>query len=285
MPDARRFVFHGHAAALSGRIVRVGEGTKAKLVKNAFIDLPAAALPAAGGRSSATLSRKQLTDAVVRSFVRFDSATVSSEGVFDDAKAHFEATLGKRAAAAPPGVMTRVSADVRGLDVGLKGHVHMIIKRVRGGFTSKKGAAGGETAIELTRDTGFDGNNVRFVDAQGKAYNLVVDIERDVFHAHHTFSALTSTPGSSALRKADDGTIHGAIVKPLAWKGREFPGSKVDADQPGAVSIPGFGRVFFGEIAIAPQMRRLTMVRVDLGSPIGGDFACADVMDNGSVSL
>ena len=86
MPDVRRFVFHGHAAALSGRIVRVGEGAKAKFVKNSFIDLPAAAIPAAGGRSSATLSSKHLTDAVVRSFVRFDSAVVFSEGVFEDAK-------------------------------------------------------------------------------------------------------------------------------------------------------------------------------------------------------
>ena len=175
MPDTRRFVFHGHAAALSGRIVRVGEGTKAKFVKNAFIDLPAAALPAAGGRSTARPSPKQLADATVRSFVRFDSATVSSEGVFEDAKGHFEATLGKRALDTL-GPMTRVSAEVRGLDVGLKGHVHMIIKRVRGGFTSKKGTAGGEAAIELSAETGFDGNSVRFVDAQGKAYSLVVGI-------------------------------------------------------------------------------------------------------------
>jgi hypothetical protein len=283
MPDTRRFVFHGHAAALSGRIVRVGEGTKAKFVKNAFIDLPAAALPSAGGRSSARLSRKQLVDSVIRSFVRFDSATVSSEGVFEDAKGHFDATLGKRASntLAP---MTRVSADVRGLDVGLKGHVHMIIKRVRGGFTSKKGTAGGEAAIELSKETGFDGHSVRFVDAQGKAYNLIVDIERDVFRTRHTFSALTAAPGGAALRRADDGAMHGTIVKPLAWKGPEFPGSTIDADRPGAVSVPGFGRVYFGEIALAPQLRRLTMVRVDLGSPIGGDFACADVMDNGSIS-
>ena len=283
MPDTRRFVFHGHAAALSGRIVRVGEGTKAKFIKNSFIDLPAAALPAAGGRSTARLSRKQLTDATVRSFVRFDSATASSEGVFEDAKGHFEATLGKRASStlAP---MTRVSAEVRGLDVGLKGHVHMIIKRVRGGFTSKKGTAGGEAAIELNKETGFDGNTVRFVDARGKAYNLVVGIERDVFHAHHTLSALAASSGGPALRRADDGAMHGTIVKPLAWKGQEFPGSTIDPDQPGAVSVPGFGRVFFGEISIAPQQRRLTMVRVALGSPVGGDIGCVDVMDNGSLS-
>ena len=144
--------------------------------------------------------------------MRFDSATVSSEGVFEDARGHFEATQGKRAAntLAP---LTNVSADVRGLDVGLKGHVRMIIKRVRGGFTSKKGTAGGEAAIELTKETGFDGNSVTFVDAKGKAYGLIVGIERDVFHTHHTFSALKAAPGGSALRRADDGAMHGTIVK------------------------------------------------------------------------
>jgi hypothetical protein len=284
MPETRRFLFHGHASALSGRIVRVGEGAKAKFVKNAFIDLPAAALPSTGGRSTATLSRKQLKDPVVRSFVRFDSATVSSEGGFDDGRSHFEATLGKRAASSLEPV-TRVSAEVRGLDVGLKGHVHMLVKRVRGGFTSKKGTGSGETAIELSKDTGFDGNTVRFVDAKGKGYNLTVGIDRDMFQGHHTFSALTAAAGGAVLRRADDGAMHGSVVKPLAWKGPAFPGATIDPAQPGAVSIPGLGRVFFGEIAVAPQSRRLTMLRVDLGSPIGGDFACADFMDNGSVSL
>ena len=284
MPDTPRFLFHGHATALSGRIVRVGEGTKAKLVKNGFIDLPAAALPSAGGRSSAKLSPRQLTDPVVRSFVRFASATVTSEGVFDDAQGHFEATLGKRASATLE-PRTRVSAEVRGLDVGLKGDVHMIVKRVRGGFTSKKGTAAGETAIELEKASGFDGNSVRFVDAKGKTYVLTVDIERDVFRNQHTFSAIAAGSRGAAFLRTGDGTMYGTIVKPLKWKGREFPGAAIDPDQPGIVSIPGLGRVFFGEIAVAPQSRRLTMIRIALGSPIGGDFACADVMDNGSVSL
>jgi hypothetical protein len=283
MADTQRFLFHGHATALSGRIVRVGEGAKAKVVKNAFIDLPAAALPAAGGRSTAKLSRKHLTDPVVRSFVRFDNATVSSEGVLDDARGHFEVTQGKRARSSLE-PMTRVSAEVRGLDLGLKAHVRMVIKRVRGGFTSKKGTSAGETAIHLTKETGFDGNRVTFVDENGQSYALTVGIARDMFDTHTTFSAITAASGA-ALARSDDGTAHGTVVKPLQWKGREFPGSAIDPEQPHTVSIPGFGRVFFGEITLAPQSRRLTMVRVDLGSPIGGDCACADVMDNGSVSL
>jgi hypothetical protein len=283
MADTRHFKFHGHAAALSGRIVRVGEGAKAKFIKNAFIDLPAAALPSAGGRSTAKLSRKNLTDPVVRSFVRFENATVSSEGVFDDARGHFEVTQGKRASTSLTPI-TKVSADVRGLDIGLKGYVRMTIKRVRSGFTSKKIIEAGETAIQLTSETGFDGNSVTFVDEKGKPYVLTVGIAREVFDTRDTFSAITAAP-NAALARSDDGAVHGTVVKPLKWKGREFPGSAIDPEQTHAVSIPGFGRVFFGEITMAPQSRRLTMVRVDLGSPIGGDCACADVMDNGGGSL
>ena len=283
MADNQRFKFHGHAAALSGRIVRVGEGTKAKFIKNAFIDLPAAALPATGGRSSARLSRKNLTDPVVRTFVRFENASVSSEGVYEEAKGHFEVTQGKRASNTLTPV-TKVSADVRGLDIGLKGNVRMTIKRVRGGFTSKKNMAAGESGIQLTRETGFDGNNVTFVDEKGKPYILTVGIAKELFDTHDTFSAITAAP-NAALARTDDGAAHGTVVKPLRWKGREFPGSAIDPERPNTVSIPGFGQVSFGEITMTPQSRRLTMVRLDLGSPIGGDCACADVMDNGGGSL
>jgi hypothetical protein len=283
MADNQRFKFHGHAAALSGRIVRVGEGTKAKFIKNAFIDLPAAALPATGGRSSAPRSRKNLTDPVVRTFVRFENASVSSEGVYEEAKGHFEVTQGKRASNTLTPV-TKVSADVRGLDIGLKGNVRMTIKRVRGGFTSKKNMAAGESGIQLTRETGFDGNSVTFVDEKGKPYILTVGIAKELFDTHDTFSAITAAP-NAALARTDDGAAHGTVVKPLRWKGREFPGSAIDPERPNTVSIPGFGQVSFGEITMTPQSRRLTMVRLDLGSPIGGDCACADVMDNGGGSL
>ena len=280
MPDTR-FHFHGHATALSGRIVRVGEGKSAKFVKNAFIDLPAAALQPSGGRSTAKLSKRQLTNPVIKSFVRFDSATVTSEGVYDDAKGHFEATLGKRPARSLE-PRTSVRAEVRGLDIGMKNEVHLIVRRVRGGFSSKKGVEAGETAIELTPDTGFDANSVRFVGADGKSYTLTVEVDREVFHKHHTLTALRAVPAAAAFARATDGTLHTTIVKPVAWKGREFPGSTIVG--PGELSIPGFGRVYFGEMAMSPTSRRLTMVRVNLGSPVGGDVAAADVMDNGSWS-
>ena len=35
MPISRRYMFHGHAAPLGGRIVRMGEGKDAKAIKDA----------------------------------------------------------------------------------------------------------------------------------------------------------------------------------------------------------------------------------------------------------
>jgi len=308
MPDARH-VFHGHAAALSGRIVRIGEGKKARFVKDAFIDLPAAALPTAGGRSTANISRRNLTHPFVRTFVRFKSATASSEGVFDDAKAHFAATLGKRARRLLP-ARTTVSAEIDGLEIGLKGSIRMRVARVAGGFTAQKGAADTDTSIQLNRETGFGGNSVTFVDADNRRYVLRVGVERDLFRTHDTFSRMTAAAakpafmrkfahvlhgagalarrgGKAALRlvKGDDGAVHGTVVKPLKWKGPAFPGATIDPERSNAVSIPGFGKVFFGEITLAPKSRRLTMIRLSFGSPVAGDAAAADVMDNGTVTV
>ncbi|HXB55398.1 MAG TPA: choice-of-anchor P family protein [Vicinamibacteria bacterium] len=50
-----------------------------------------------------------------------------------------------------------------------------------------------------------------------------------------------------------------------------------------AIKVPGFGDVFLGEYLITPSSRHLTMVRVHMGSPVGGVMVCGDVGGNGSV--
>ena len=311
MPDSRRYVFHGHAAALGGRIVRMGQDKGARIVKDGFIDLPASALTVAGGRSTARIDPSQLTHPDVKKIVRFEKATAFSEGIFDDVKGHFAVTQGQREESTLTATTT-VRAEVLGLQVGLQGdgNVRMVINGVRAGFTSRSGSAGGETPVQLEKDTGFDGNVVTFIDEKGKPFTLVVDIERDVFFEHDTFSGLTAAAGASKfLRKfghtlhlsslagskqlptapplirTDGGAVQGTIVKPIAWKGAAFPESRIDPDRPNNVFIPGLGTIFFGEITIARQSRRLTMVRGKLGSPFGGHLAAVDVQDNGGLSL
>jgi len=47
------------------------------------------------------------------------------------------------------------------------------------------------------------------------------------------------------------------------------------------VYVPDFGKLVFGEILITALSRRLTLLRLELGSPEGGDVACAEVESNG----
>ena len=304
MADTRRYDFHGEAAALGGRIVRIGEGKDAKPIKDGFIDLPSSSLTVVGGRSTAQLVGAQLTQPVARSVVRFTSATTLSEGVFDDLQGQFAVTKGERDLSTLAAT-TRVRAEVQGLEVGLKGEVQLKAQRVRGGFTSQSASSSGETPVQLDADTTFD--SVTFVDKEGKAYTLVVEVETGVFGEHDTFSKLTAAaselkfirkfahalhlpslagakivPTAPSLIRTDGGAVQGTIVKPLKWKGPVFPGASIDPNRPYFVVIPGLGTIYFGEITITPQSRRVTMIRARLGSPVGGDFAACDFQDNGS---
>lgn len=305
MALTRRYLFHGHSAALGGRIVRIGEGKQAKLIKEGFIDLPASSLTVVGGRSEARLDGKQLSGPAAQ-VVRFGSARAFSEGVFDDLQGHYAVTLQERSADTLT-TTTKVSAEVTELEVGLAGNPRMVIKRLRGGFASQSSTASGETPVQLDPETRFDG--VTFIDREGKTYTLLVDVEPQVFRDHDTYSKLTSAasdtkfakrfghtlflpaptdtklPTAPVLRRTDGGAVQGTIIKPLRWKNdNRYPGAEIDAETRHAVKIPELGTIYFGEISVARQSRRLTMMRATLGSPAGGDCAAVDVQDNGGWS-
>src|SRR5262249_52088689 len=45
--------------------------------------------------------------------------------------------------------------------------------------------------------------------------------------------------------------------------------------------VPQFGKVFLGEVLAKPGMRTLTMVRLELGSPICGKTVACNIVING----
>ena len=51
-----------------------------------------------------------------------------------------------------------------------------------------------------------------------------------------------------------------------------------------SVVVKDFGKIFFGEILITSSSRRLTMMRLELGSDDGGTASGPDVDINGSWS-
>lgn len=48
-----------------------------------------------------------------------------------------------------------------------------------------------------------------------------------------------------------------------------------------ALSLEQFGRIFLGELSLGRCMRELTMMRVELGSPVAGDMSVGGVIGNG----
>jgi hypothetical protein len=53
-----------------------------------------------------------------------------------------------------------------------------------------------------------------------------------------------------------------------------------DGEHP--TTVPGFGDIFLGEYVAGPDYRRLTMIRIAMHSPAGGDVAVASLEGNGS---
>jgi hypothetical protein len=282
MDFRRRFVFRGNASVIGGRIVRPSD---------IVLDSPtASSLTVAGGRSQARTIGRLFGD-----FVRHGPAATFAEGVFDDVKQQIEVTYG-RVAEDTLTTTTRVSAEVLSLVVGDK--PQLTIKRLRAALNSKSPAGSGEPPIGVGSDIAIDGAAV-------SGYPLIVELAPAVFQKYDTRSKLyaaaddpqfvrdfgaclfmTSTPGATPAYPGGrlvqgSGTTYATVVKSIRWAEKPFPGAKIDHN---VVIVPDLGKIFFGELLITDVSRRLTMVRIELGSPVGGTVACAEVEDNGAWS-
>jgi hypothetical protein len=288
MDSKRRYIFNGSAVAFGGRLVRP---TDVVLASDG-----ASALSVAGGRS--VWSAKGLTFGKA---VRIASASTFAEGLFDDLKQAIEVTHGRLAEEMLTST-TSVNAEVKGLSVGdltaKPPEPEFRVKRLRVSLTSKSPLASYEAAVKLGGDTVIEGVSV------GK-HRLVVELEKDIFQQLDTRAKLLTaaddqkfvkshgrhfnlvsdvggkqTPVRGALTR-ESGYILGTIVRSIRWSGAPFPGSEIDHN---VVRIPNFGKIHFGEILIKASARRLTMVRLEMGSPTGGASVYGDVDANGSWS-
>jgi hypothetical protein len=278
----RRFIFRGNAAAIGGRIVRP--------VDLVLDSSTASSLTVAGGRSRARAASTRFGD-----FVSFAGAATSAEGLFDDVQRQIEFTY-HRVPEDSLTTTTHVTADVTGLSVGDK--PRLTIKRLHAALSSKSPAGSGEPAISVTGDTAIEG-----VAIDGHA--LIVELATPLFQRYDTRSKLLAAadnprfveesgdclfmkatmggapaPASARLLHSC-GTTYATIVKSIRWAGDPLPGARIDHH---SIVVPEFGTIFVGELLVTDLSRRLTMLRLELGSPAGGGVACAEVESNGTWS-
>lgn len=299
MDPSRRFIFNGHAVAIGGRIVRLGDGPAAQTVEDGFIDVPASALSVVGGRSTHTFDGEFLKRRSGRaaSVVRVDRGETFVEGTFDDLNGRV-AVSNHQGDLDDLTTTTRVNATVEGLSIGRA--IELRFASLFAGLESRSSSTSGEPPIDIDRNTSFNGVSIV---KDGREFPLTVTLNCAPFVEHNTHSkfmraiddlgflkdladqlGLTSAAATSRfprLFKGEDGRAHASIVKSIDFQGAGVNGVRFDRNQ---IIIENWGRAFLGELLIGRYARRLTMVRAQLGSQDGGDVGGGDVGGGGTWS-
>jgi hypothetical protein len=128
---------------------------------------------------------------------------------------------------------------------------------------------------------------------------LEVTFGTDIFLAHGTKGALKYAYESDGEFRQNNGQqfLHPAghvgsgtrlpetgeltcttIVRKLSWRGAPNPHARIDGHK---VIFVDFGTVYLGELFISEFSRRLTLMRVELGSPCGGSMYTVEIEADG----
>ncbi|MGD0774274.1 MAG: hypothetical protein ABSC05_15765 [Candidatus Solibacter sp.] len=267
----RRYVFRGHASGVSAHIRRP---------ENQLLPVQGcSSLPVTGG-----LAESKVGPQTLDKWVSFDAVSTSAHGDYVDAVAGVATTTGAVAFDAAP-TETRIKSEVHGL--AILGRVHVAHAAV--GLISQSAAGQEQPAIRL------EGNvleGVRIDDAR-LAITLAEDFYREcdtkdkLAKAHAAglprehaglLLPLDGTAGPAATFPEANGTVKCTIVKEIRWDGDPHPTATIHGH---VVRVPNFGKIYFGEMFITGESRRLTMVRFQLGSDDGGEVTAAEGESNG----
>ncbi|MGE3705248.1 MAG: hypothetical protein AB7I13_08250 [Vicinamibacterales bacterium] len=263
-PD--RFTFHGTATLLSGRIQRP---------RRLWLDAgPASVLPANGGISNTEAGRQDFGGVV-----GFRAGSTHAEG----AAHHHRHKGGAPAGHAHKSLRAshaHTGAEVERLFVD-GGRVRMTARAICAELTALCPCEEKQPSIGQMDGACFDGI------AFGR-HRLKVTLNRSLFREHDTHDKICALargkqPHQAVLhaprtRGAAEPVIT-TIVRRLHWEGAPYPGATIDRH---AVTIPGFGTVYFGELVAKGATRRLTMLRFELDGAVTAHGACCEVEAGGS---
>lgn len=137
-------------------------------------------------------------------------------------------------------------------------------------------------AFRTTQVT-FDG-----VSIDGK--KLIVETNPDLFVRCDTWAKLDDELEDDDVRQrcsgqilhhdSDGGVTLGTVVTGLRWAAEAPDGLRPLPPQGHSVVIPGLGSLYFGEIYVEEGLRRLTLLRTQLGSTNGGSGSVVDAVSN-----
>ena len=280
----RRFVFRGNAAAFGGRFVRPDDVT---------LDTPAASsLPVVGGRSASTIEGEEARrfNERFKGHLSFAAASTLAEGRFDDRAQAIELTHG-RVREEALAISTRVRAEIKTLTVGHDQRLR--VGRMVAELRSKNPRDVGEPPIAVgdlaIEDLTIDGFRLKIVldssvfnefDTQSKLLGRAAKADFAKKYGHQVFMRPGNAGrGPTGLRR---GHLHGTLVTKIDWDGEVNPRATIVGNH--VVVVKDFGKIFLGEILVSGGARRVTLLRLELGSNGGGGAGGPDVDINGTYS-
>jgi hypothetical protein len=283
MDNRRRYLFRGNAAAFGGQIVRPTEF---------LIEAHgAASLPVTGGKSLTRVGPPPPND-----FFKVEAAETLAEGFFED-RGRFRAYTEGQGEQDALVAITNVRVHVKGFQLGNK--FRLVIDEMQAELNSRNPLGSGQPSIRIGKaaldGVSINGHKLRVkidpspfvrLDTHAKLLaaaddpNFVRD-SGDLLFMRTPRDGAPPPPPTGRLIQAD-GKIYGTIVKSIEWDGDPFPGSRIDGNR--VILEPDFGILYFGELFISEDSRRLTMVRAALGSEGGGSASGGDAESNGQWS-
>jgi len=306
-PADKRFIFSGSAVAFGGRIRRPDD---------LFLKAAAAShLPVTGGLSESHVTGPDVSQYHYKEYLRFSEAYSRAHGDYSDPRKAAEFTHGNHGLNDLP-VSTVVESRL--LDLRVDADADAAERTPRRIFQAKKLEVhmqtatnwSGEQSTMRSLSVAFDGITLSTV-TQGTsgAVELKVITAPQVFSDNETKAKLIdkyakdgdfrkkfatcfhplgdgdkgflgNLVGKHEIPHADVGPIVATFVTGLEWEGGVAPeGTEILGNR---LTISGLGRIYFGEIIINDNYQRVTLLRFELGSNVGGSASAGEASSNGT---
>jgi hypothetical protein len=305
-PIERRFLFNGSAVAFGGRIRRPDD-----------VFLKAAAvshLPVTGGFSESHIQGPDVSQYHYKEYLTFSEAYSRAHGDFSDPKRAADFTHGNHGQNNLPATTT-VEARLHDLQIvaeedlkaGTPKRVFFVKKlHVSMQTTSSHGA---QQSVIRSLSAKFEGLSLKTGSkADAAPVGLTVTTAEQIFADNETKSKLrakyaedgqfrkqyascfhplgegdkgflSNLVGKHDIPHAETGPIVCTFVTGLAWDAAVPEGVEILNNR---VTIPGLGRIYFGEIIVDDKYQRASLLRFELGSNVGGCATACEASSNGS---
>lgn len=250
----KRFLFNGRAVPFGGRITRIDP---ARDLNYCVDDMASSALPVVGGCSLGRGEAFELVADEPRRVRLFSAREYGSE------------SKGERAADGT--YHTSVQTFVKGVEIIER----ITVDSLGAALTSTHGPVDRYASIRPEAGTDIQGFRLDGVEVK-------VELDLEPFRKYATrqgYKRAARATSKGGLVPEARGIVFGTIVRKMTFEGPPPEGATIRSN---VIYWKNVGRIYVGEILITDHSRHLTMLRVQLGSPIEGSFALGDVESNGT---